>query len=240
MNKIASLLCLSAVLIFSAAQVNAQRVTGNGNVVSQDRNTKSFSGIHSRGSFNVVITDGNEQKVRVEAEENLQEYITVEVQGDELVISTKKLVNIRATKNMTVYVTAHGLKSVKLSGSGNVKSTNTLTGSDEFEAKSSGSGNITLDVETNSLDMAISGSGNMTLKGKTKNLDGSISGSGNIRAKNLQADVASIKISGSGDAELVANEKLDSRIAGSGSVRYWGNAAVSTKIAGSGSVHRQQ
>jgi hypothetical protein len=227
-------------LALCAIQVNAQRVTGNGNLVSQDRDVKSFNGIHTRGSFDVVITDGSDQKVRVEAEENLQQYITVEVQGDELVISTKKLANIRATKNMTVYVTAHGLKSVKLSGSGNVKSTNTLTGSDEFEAKSSGSGNITLDVETNSLDMAISGSGNMTLKGKTKNLDGSISGSGNIRAKNLQADVASIKISGSGDAELVANEKLDSRIAGSGSVRYWGNAAVSTKIAGSGSVHRQQ
>jgi hypothetical protein len=240
MNKIASFLCLSAILTFSAVQVNAQRVTGNGNVVSQDRDTKSFNEVHSRGSFNVVLTDGTDRKVRVEAEENLQQYITVEVQDDALVISTKKLVNLHPTKAMTVYVTAHALKGVKLSGSGNVKSTNTLTGSDEFEAKSSGSGNMTLDVETNSLDVAISGSGNMSLKGRTKNLDGSISGSGNIKARNLQADDTSIKISGSGGAEVVANVKLDSRIAGSGSVKYWGNASVDTKIAGSGSVHKQQ
>lgn len=240
MNKIASFLCLSAVLALSAVQVNAQKVTGNGNVVSQDRDAKSFSKVHARGSFNVVLTDGTDRKVRVEAEENLQQYITIEVEDDALVIATKKLVSLRPTKAMTIYITAHALESVKLSGSGNVKSTNTLTGSDEFEAKSSGSGNMMLDVETNSLDIAISGSGNMSLKGKTKSLDGSISGSGNIRARNLQADDTSIKISGSGDAEVVANVKLDSKISGSGSVKYWGNASVDTKIAGSGSVHRQQ
>jgi hypothetical protein len=239
MNKLFSFLCVSALLIAGTPALQAQRVTGNGNVVSKDRPASSFNELHSKGSFDIVVTDGADYKVRVEAEENLQELIEVNVNGNNLIIQGKKGVNFRATKPIRVYVTAPALQAIKLSGSGNVKSENTLTGSDRFEAKSSGSGNISLDVETNSLQAAISGSGNMTLKGKTKDFDGSISGSGNIRAKELQSDNTSIKIAGSGNAEVVANVKLDSKISGSGDVRYWGNASVDTKIAGSGGVHRQ-
>ena len=116
---------------------------------------------HSKGSFDIVVTDGANHKVRVEAEENLQEFIEVNVNGNNLIIQGKKGVNFRATKPITVYVTAPALQAIKLSGSGNVKSDNTLTGSDRFEAKSSGSGNMSLDVETTSLQAAISGSGNI-------------------------------------------------------------------------------
>ena len=239
MNKLFSFLCVSALLVTSAPALQAQRVTGNGNVVSKDRPASSFNEVHSKGSFDIVVTDGANHKVRVEAEENLQEFIEVNVNGNNLIIQGQKGVNFRATKPITVYVTAPALQAIKLSGSGNVKSDNTLTGSDRFEAKSSGSGNMSLDVETTSLQAAISGSGNMTLKGKTKDFDGSIAGSGNIRAKEMQSDNTSIKIAGSGNAEVVANVKLDSRISGSGDVRYWGNASVDTKIAGSGGVHRQ-
>jgi hypothetical protein len=55
----------------------------------------------------------------------------------------------------------------------------------------------------------------------------------------MQSQITSVSISGSGSAEVVANEKLDSKIAGSGDVKYWGNASVNSKIAGSGSVRKE-
>jgi hypothetical protein len=239
MNKSFVLMSLFAALMFSQA-ANAQGVRGNGNLVKQERNVGSFDEIQSYGSFDVVITDGNDSKVTVEAEENLQQFIVVETSGDKLNIRHKRGENFRATKTITIHITAPALEAIRLSGSGNIKSTNLLDGSNSFEIKSSGSGNIDVEVQTGAMKASISGSGNIRLKGSTKELDGSIAGSGNIRAKDFTADVTTVHISGSGSAEVVANEKLDSRIAGSGDVKYWGNASVNSKIAGSGSVRREK
>jgi hypothetical protein len=228
---------LFGTLIITSAM--AQSVKGNGKLVTQDRSVGSFDEIQSFGSFDIVITDGSAHKVTVEAEENLQQYIIVETEGDKLNIRHKKGENFRATETITIRVTAPTIEAIRLSGSGNVKSSNLLEGSNSFEIKSSGSGNIQLELESTDVTASISGSGNITLKGKTRELEGKIAGSGNIRARDMQSQITSVSISGSGSAEVVANEKLDSKIAGSGDVKYWGNASVNSKIAGSGSVRRE-
>ena len=217
-----------------------QKVRGEGPAVKQDRDGGNFTEIHTHGSFNVEITDGAANSVKVEAQQNLQQYIEVENTGGELHIRNKKGYNIQPDGEIIVYVTAPSLKGIYLSGSGNIKSTNQLNGSDKFEIKSSGSGNITIDIETADLKTSIAGSGNITLKGKTSDLDGKIAGSGNIRAKELQSSNTSVQISGSGSAEVVATQKLNTNIAGSGDVKYWGDASVDSKVRGSGSVLRQK
>lgn len=237
MNKYTLALTLVLISLLSL-NLNAQRVRGNGNVVSQDRNVGAFDKVHTHGSFDLTITDAENHKVTVQAEENLQEIIIVETDGNTLKIRHKKGVNFNSTKRIIIHISAPALSGVALSGSGNINSTNQLNGSDKFNVSSSGSGNIQLEVETSDMKTSISGSGNISLKGSTKQLDGQISGSGNIRAKNLQSENTSIRISGSGSAEVVATQKLDSRIAGSGDVKYWGNASVDSKVAGSGSVRK--
>jgi hypothetical protein len=221
------------------AQIN-KTIRGEGPLVTQDRNVGSFNEIYTHGSFDIDITDGSSNSVKVETQANLQEYIEIETKGSELHIRNKKGYNIKGDKETVIHITAPALKGIYLAGSGNINTTNQLTGSDEFDIKSSGSGNLTLDIETKSLECAISGSGNITLKGKTNEFEGKISGSGNIRAKEMQSAITSVKISGSGSAQVVATEKLDTKIAGSGDVKYWGDAAVTSKVAGSGSVSRQK
>ena len=219
---------------------NAKKIKGEGAAITQDRNGGNFNEIHTHGSFNVEITDAATNSVKVEAQQNLQEYIEIENNGSELHIRNKKGYELRPDKEIVIHISAPALKGIFLSGSGNIKSTNQLKGSDKFDLKSSGSGNISLDIETSSMDASISGSGNITLKGKTNDLDGKIAGSGNIKAKEMQSANTSVKISGSGSAEVVATQKLDTKIAGSGDVKYWGDASVDSKVQGSGSVSRQK
>ena len=240
-----SLLVMMSVCVMTLVTTNImaqkwEKVRGEGPAVKQDRKGGNFNEIHTHGSFNVEITDGASNSVTVEAQQNLQEYIEVETSGSELHIRNKKGYNIQSDHDITVYVTAPSLKGIYLSGSGNVKSTNQLSGSDNFEIKSAGSGNVNVDVETADLKVSIAGSGNITLKGKTNDLEGRIAGSGNIKAKELQSANTSVHISGSGNAEVVATQKLNTNIAGSGDVKYWGDASVDSKVRGSGSVSRQK
>jgi len=55
----------------------------------------------------------------------------------------------------------------------------------------------------------------------------------------LQADDASTRIAGSGDAEVQAQKTLDVSIAGSGDVSYRGDAVVRQSVMGSGSVTKK-
>jgi hypothetical protein len=231
------------VMIFGSTNLMAQKwqkVRGEGPAVKQDRNGGTFNEIHTHGSFNVEITDGATNSVQVEAQQNLQEYIEVENRSGELHIRNKQGYNIQSDHDITVYVTAPSLKGIYLSGSGNLKSINQLNGSDKFEINSQGSGNVNVDVETSDLKASIAGSGNITLKGKTSELEGRIAGSGNIKAREMQSANTSVQISGSGNAEVVATQKLNTNIAGSGDVKYWGDASVDSKVRGSGSVSRQK
>lgn len=230
-------------LIVTAATVTAQgfqNIKGNGNVTTDERSVGTFHKIHSSGSFDVYVTDGPTTSVKVEAEENLQQYIVAKVENDALVVRGERGYNLRATKPIKIHVTATALKAIRNSGSGNITTENRLKGSADFEIAMSGSGNGSVDVEATDVEASISGSGNLTLKGKTNSLDGKISGSGNIKAKELQSGVTSIKISGSGNAEVVATEKLTSKIAGSGEIKYWGDAVVESKVSGSGHISKQR
>lgn len=236
-------LVAASLSFFFAASVLAQgvfqNIKGNGKLTTEERNVGNFDRIHSSGSFDVYVTDGANTAVKVEAEENLQKYIDVSVKGDALVITHEKGHNLRATKGIKIYVTATALKAIRNSGSGNITTENRLKGSDDFEIAMSGSGNGSVDVEALQVKASISGSGNLELKGTTNELDGKISGSGNIKAKELQSGITSVKISGSGNAEVVATKKLSSKIAGSGEIKYWGDAVVESKVSGSGHISKQ-
>ena len=84
----------------------------------------------------------------------------------------------------------------------------------------------------------VRGSGNMNLIGDTKSFRGEIVGSGDIRAFELKSEETTVKIVGSGDAEVYSSVKLNVNVAGSGDVRYKGGAQVDSHIAGSGGVKK--
>ena len=83
MKKIVvSLLLISLVFLSGCRFFGGKKVRGNGNLVMQERSVGNFRGVRSSGSFDVVISSGPTQSVRIEAEDNLQEYIEAVVEGD--------------------------------------------------------------------------------------------------------------------------------------------------------------
>ena len=103
----------------------------------------------------------------------------------------------------------------------------------------SGSGDITLDVESKTLSASMSGSGDINLSGTTEVFDVQISGSGDIEAYDLIADTVDASISGSADIKVTANKMLKARVSGSGDNHYRGDATkLDTKSSGSGDITR--
>lgn len=217
-----------------------KRVKGNGNITVEERSGLDANKIHLKGFMDVELTQGATTTVKVEADENLQEYVITEMDNNELVVRMRGNFNFITSERLKVYITTPRLEQLKLSGTGNIVGTNKFTGSDRLKLSVSGVGDLKLEANTPELDAKISGSGSLVLSGETRDAKIQISGIGDCNAEALKAENASVKISGSGDVKIFADNKLDVSISGIGSVYYKGEAVVSQKVSGSGDVKRLQ
>lgn len=232
---------LTGIFIASCSAQWGKGIKGNGNMVNIDRSVGDYDGIAVSGWFDVDLVDGKEGELTLEGEENLLEHIITEVQNGKLVIKTEKGVNLKPSSwkdGIRITVPVESIDAVSLSGSGDIVGKTTLKASD-FKTAMSGSGDITLDLETDSMTATMSGSGDMNLSGTTKNFEATISGSGDIKAYDLIADNVEATISGSADIKVTATKMLKARVSGSGDVSYRGNPKkVDTKTSGSGDISR--
>jgi hypothetical protein len=76
------------------------------------------------------------------------------------------------------------------------------------------------------------------MDGKVTEQSAEILGSGDYRASGLKSDTATVRVTGSGNSQVSANEILNVTILGSGDVAYSGNPTVTASIAGSGKVNQ--
>ena len=122
MKKIALLVSLS--LIFLSSCIIGPSKRGNGHVVEQNRKVSSFDAIKVGRGMNVYISQGNETKVVVKADENLLDVIHTEVDKNTLKITTTA--NIRRATSKKVFVMIPEISAVTASAGSNVYSETTL------------------------------------------------------------------------------------------------------------------
>jgi len=240
MKTITKTIFATALTLFSftvgQAQWGSKRVVGNGNVTTKTVSTQVYDGLKLVGSMDVHFVKGNEGTITVKAENNLHEYIIIEVKDDNLIVKTKKNYNIKTKKGIHITVPFQDISRVALVGSGDIDSKDTIS-SDNLDVSITGSGDIILDVRASSLDVDIVGSGDINLKGSTSDLDLTISGSGDFEGGSLSSENTKVTISGSGDASVNAKNNLKARVSGSGDIEYSGNPNTSDKkVSGSGTI----
>src|SRR3990170_5909134 len=65
-------------------------VRGSGNVVTEERDVSDFHKIHLSGIGNLIITQGEEESLTIEADDNIMPLISADVSGERLTISFKR------------------------------------------------------------------------------------------------------------------------------------------------------
>ena len=238
MKQLFLLLVVASISLPSCRYAFGKRVSGNGNVKTEDRSINNFNGISSYGPYNVYLMQDPGYKVIVEAEDNLLPYIETYVDNGELKIRTKEGYNLRPKRGIKVSVWAPAFSSIKTVGSGDIISENNISNPSTIELEATGSGNINAKLNAPDIKADITGSGNINLEGETKSFEGQILGSGNIKAYDLKSENVGVEIMGSGNAEVFSSIKLKVEISGSGDVKYKGGGQVSSSVHGSGSVKK--
>lgn len=208
-------------------------VDGDGPIITEEIFLDDFDGIRVPSSIDVYLSQGDNVEIIVEGKENLIDELERNVSGGIWTIDFDDCV--RDVDRFDVYITMPTLKSVKCSGSGDVYGENEFTTGD-LELKTTGSGNIDLQVFADDLDIHVSGSGDISLEGTADDAKYRSTGSGDVKAFDLETNTADISGSGSGDLEVRVIDFLKVRLSGSGDVFYKGNPELDVSTSGSGDV----
>lgn len=240
-SKIISIICtaITALLLFATGGCpgSLTSIRGNGNVKQQNFSLNSFKTVSISGDWTVEITRNGTFSVTVDADENLFDYLDIQVNdsGNNLHIGFKKgyaISNAHCKASITMPVLTQLTASGSLTGT--ISSFDMHRGTMTIDV--SGSGDITArNIDVKKLELNISGSGSFTASGKAEHMRAAISGSGNIKATDLKAEYADISISGSGSANVWVTKVLRADISGSGKVRYK-NLTPPPHIDGSGDI----
>ncbi|HEV8285649.1 MAG TPA: head GIN domain-containing protein [Chitinophagaceae bacterium] len=233
------IIAVSSLLLFSSCrEIFAKRIRGNGNITTQTRSAGQFNSIDVSGAIDVYVKQDSSSSIKVEADENLQQYIETITDGDVLRIKAEPGFNIRSSRQIKVYVSSAAFKRFEASGACKIFGENKITSSSDIDYDLSGSCDITMDINAPKISADVSGACSLRLKGETKDFHVHGSGSTDIKSLDLLAENVDLDISGAGDAEVYASVKLTGSISGAASVNYKGTAQTDIHTSGATSVKK--
>jgi hypothetical protein len=208
---------------------------------TEDRHLSGFHAVDVSGSFDVYITQGATESVKVEAPGNVIKNIKTDVKGGTLNIYTKEHFSWNSmfgNKKMVVYVTIKNVDGIALTGSGDVFFKDGITAGN-LRLQLTGSGDLLGKVNAKALFASITGSGDIKISGHADGQKVNVTGSGDYSARDLTSTNVVVSVSGSGDASVYASGNLAATVAGSGDIHYGGNPKnISKSKSGSGDIER--
>ena len=181
-------------------------IRGSGEILTEYRDVKEFSGITLGLPCEVEIELSEEPEITIEADDNILGYILSYVQDGILNINTKN--KLSPSKKIIVKIKTNNISSLNISGTAKVKIYN---------------------IHEEKLSIKASGTAKISGNGKANNLDIIISGMGSIDFKEVKTLHTKLKIFGSGKADLYVTESIDASINGTGKANVWGKPAQVTK-----------
>ena len=187
--------------------------------MTEVRELEGFHSVDLRSFGRVVLMGGSQQKVEVEAEEDLLPRVRTEVRDGVLVVGLRwwlgALLRMPELGEVQVRVTAPQLRSVRLSGAGQVRSEGALSAED-LDLRLSGAGHLALELKARRVETRLSGAGAVELSGTAEEQEIRLSGAGAVKAERLASRRVRIRASGAGSVRYLGKPRIESRITGVG------------------------
>lgn len=230
-------LTMAIMLVLQSGCTYAFRgIKGDGNVVKKERSISSFDGIDVGGAFNVFLTQGETEKLVVEADENLHEFIETEVRGSTLKIKTTE--DINSSTKLNIYITFKDLKDLDVSGACDLIGENKFKLGD-LDLDCSGASEMELKLSAGNINMDCSGASNAELYGSAQSLNLDLSGASKLNAIDLEVASCDADVSGASHGKIFVTEELSVEVSGAASLKYKGEPRIKEHdVSGAGSLKK--
>lgn len=239
MKKILMLVLSIGMLGASCNMKNANKtITGSGINVSRSYNIEHFKDIDISSSITAELIQGSTFEVKLEGDDNILPEFLVRLVGEKLVIKPKSNLNIKIKGPVKAIITAPEFRKLEATGACRFTCKTPINYDAKIEIDLSGSSEARLEVNTPKIDAELSGASKLFLRGATEQLSIDGSGSSLISCFDLKANIVKVDMSGAGNAEVTAQQKLEVDVSGASHVMYKGNPVLTESVSGAGSVRK--
>ncbi len=213
-------------------------IDGNGNVVTQTRNVgNNFSKIEVKRGLIVTLEQSDSYSVEVEADENLQEHITVSVENETLIITSDKGIDEATAK--TIHVKMPELTGIEATSGSSVSTRNVFTGTDVFVKSSSGS-EADLNFEIDNIRCESTSGSSLEFRGKALTFKAVSSSGSSIDARDLMVNEVTAESTSGSDINVRPILSLNAKASSGSSIDYSGSPkSVSKEENSGGSVSKE-
>jgi hypothetical protein len=199
--------------------------------ITSTYDNEPFANIEHATSSNIRLIQANYFQVVVEGQERDVHDTDVSVANNWLIIEEHGTID----EDQVIKIYVPELLELHFLGSSDVFGETKFHQNGNMDLRLYGSGEIDMFVAVDNLDI-LSGSGDFYLEGLADNVDIDLTGRGWVRAFNLLTDFTDVFLSGSGSAEVTADNDLDILVSGSGNVYYKGHPQIDDQVTGSEQV----
>lgn len=217
-------------------------LTSTGKDITTERISGEFNHIQVWDNMDVIITQSNENTIRVKAGKNIIDAIETSIEGGTLTLRNNNTCNWIRTydRNISVMVNVKSLYEIELHGTGEISSSNTIS-SDSLMLNvwdAAGKVDLTIDTKKSTIRYHI-GTADIFYRGKTRLSYISSNSYGPVDARDLKSEQTYISTIGSNNNYVWATEILEATIGSIGSIYYKDEPAIlRTFIHGSGEVKK--
>jgi len=210
-------------------------IQGSGDVITESRDVSGFDSVSLSGIGRVIITQGDDESLTIETDDNLMKYITSEVRDGTLELGDTDNARFDPIPSIVFRVNVNDLNALESVGVGSFEMEKLNT--DQLVISTSGTGDITIDELTvTDLVVTAEGTGDIELAGTVVKQELELKGSGGYEASDLESRTTTVHIEGTTKAKIWVIESLDVVMTGVGEVSYFGDPNVTQSITGTGSI----
>ena len=213
-------------------------IKGSGNIVTRTIDAPDFDRVDAARAVKVVITGKATDKITIQADDNIMEYVVVEAKGGRLTATIDKSVNNVSNADVTVTVPANGrIRALDASSAARITSDVTLT-ADKFSIDASSAARIDATVKSTTCAVASSAS-KITLKGSAAECSIDMSSASKLSAAEFAVTDCSVDTSSAAKATVNCTGTLRAAASSGSSIRYTGDCKTSISKSSGGSVSRK-
>lgn len=221
------LLALFAMGVLFTSCNKDEDVTPSNNVTTVTKTISGYSGVNVSDAFKVYITfSDTEENIQIEANANLQQFITVEKHNEQLVINIEDNVDITGGNVvLNVYITTKQLDAFYGTGASTFQLQNELNGSNLY-VELTGASYFTGTIHVNQLNSNLTGASGLTLEGDAGSFTIDATGASNMTNYEFITNNLTADLEGASNVHLTVQQELSVTATGASIVYYKGNGVV--------------
>lgn len=233
--------CLIAALFLVGCSdgkyVGLGRRFGSGTIVTAERTVADFDSIYVRGEGTVYLTQGDENSVIVETDDNIIDRVYTRVTDNTLDLSYASAplgLHLRPTKGYIYHIAVVDLAAITVKGSADMWAGQ--VDADNVALEMIGSGQIVFaELNVNEVSAEVTGEGQVSLSGAAETQTVIVTGSGLFNGQDFEGQHVDVRSKGSTQITVWATESLDVSVEGNGDLQYYGDVVPNFQV-GSGQI----